>query len=108
MISDTFHLSSMENENVQVYGLNLLICMLENLHGKIDSFIEPIIIVLTNQIPIVKIPSVKFILIQTVAALFEYNAALSFDVMEKKGYTQGYMEFWFASIGDAKYDFEIK
>lgn len=89
-------------------GTELVIGLLENLHGKIDDSIHHIIELLVNEIGDSEDTCAKKMIVQGLLMCFAYNAPLAFKFLEEKDWTQGVFQVIFEMLPDIKYDFEIK
>ena len=89
-------------------GTDLIISLLENLHGRIDDSIHNILELLVTEVQKYSDRWVRHLIIQAISMCFAYNAALTFQIIEEMNWTQGIFELWFDALPNAKYDFEIK
>lgn len=89
-------------------GTDLIIGLLENLHGRIDTSISNIMELLVTEIQKVEDRCVKLLIIQAISMCFAYNPALTFQIIEEKQWTQGVFQILFDALPSAKYDFEIQ
>lgn len=109
IIKKTLDLSKLNGDPVlSSTGTQLVIGLLENLHGKIDDMIIHIIELLVNEIGNNQDKSAKKMIIQGLSMCFAYNCALTFKILEEKEWTQGVFETIFELLEDIKYDFEIQ
>jgi importin-7 len=89
-------------------GSELVIGLLENLHGRIDDSLPFIIELLVQEINEKNDRCTKLLIIQALAMCFAYNTELTFRALEEKNWTQGVFHILFEALPDAKYDFEIQ
>jgi len=89
-------------------GTDLVVGLLENLFDKIDDFLCNIIELLVEELQKCDERTSKLLIMQAISMCFTYNPAMTFTIIEDKGWTQGIFETWFDSLSSVKYDFEIK
>ena len=70
-------------------GTDLIISLLENLHGRIDDSIHNILELLVTEVQKYSDRWVRHIIIQAISMCFAYNAALTFQIIEEMNWTQG-------------------
>ena len=84
-----------QNEGFLERAMLLLVAMLENLKGKIDNFIEPIISVCLDHLSMGLNSRSTFIILQTLALCFFYSAEKTFQVLDSKSATMNFFSLWF-------------
>ena len=89
-------------------GTELVIGLLENLHGKIDDSIGSILELMVNEISDNIDKCGKKLIVQSICMSFAYNWSLTFKILEEKNWTQGVFQVIFDTLEDIKYDFEIQ
>jgi hypothetical protein len=109
IISTTMKMAN-ECKDVLIHktGIDLVIGLLENLHGKIDESISSIIELLGNEMSITGDRSSKLLIVQALCMCFAYNVEITFKIIEEKGWTKTLFAQIFEALGEAKYDFEIQ
>jgi len=109
LISKTISLShEAEDVLLQKTGSELVIGLLENLHGRINNSIPAIIELLVNEIQDSEDRCAKLLIIQALNMCFAYNTPLTFQILEEKQWTQGVFSVLFDWLPNVKYDFETQ
>lgn len=95
--------------------LNLVIAVFENLLGQIDAEVPALLEILISELQFletnkerISYKKYKGMVLQAFAMSFNYNAALTFQILEAQGHTLSVFQSWFVFMNDFKKDFEIR
>ena len=89
-------------------AIDLIISLLENLHGKIDDSITSIMELLINEAQRWENKSEKLLIVQALSTWFIYNSSLVFKIAEENKWTQGIFELLFAALPNVTKAIEVK
>lgn len=98
-----------------VSAINLIIAVFENLIGQIDAEVPMLLDILLGELQFlearkdsINYKKYKGMVMQAFSMCFNYNAGLTFQVLEAKGATLSVFQSWFVFMNDFKKDFEIR
>ena len=95
--------------------MNLLVCLVENNLGQIDAELPTILDFVIQELSFCEIhkdtinhKKYKAMILQALSMIFNYNAAMTFQLIEAKGSTLQIFQTWFVFMNEFKKDFEVR
>lgn len=95
--------------------MNLIISMLENMIGQINDELPSLVKILVEELQFlesnkdrISYSKYKAMVLQAFSMCFNYNASLTFQIIDQLGQTLSVFQSWFVFMNDFKRDFEIR
>lgn len=109
LVAMRHYLGDKESNEAECQSASLILSVvLQHCVGRVDAYLGAILELIVGRLHTVETNSLKTILLDTVADALIYNAALTIQVMEQRGWTQFVFSAWFSHLDSMQRVFDKK